>query len=138
MDSRQRRKGIAFILTIGIVMAFVLLVAGFYQVLIGRQRWTNKRNARDSGWYKSEAGMQDAVARLRLAQMGSVPMPGGPGINPVAGRHYCLNIATSTVIASSAPPGNPACVTQGTNNILVRVSARGANGLNRIDVLQDF
>ena len=132
-------RGVALLLTVALTLLFMILVAGFYQTVIGRQRWTHKRVGRSTGWYKAEAGTQDALARLRLGRRGSAVAPAGPAIDSVAGLHYCLDLSTSTILASNPPGGgDPACPLPGTNNVLVRVAAQDANGLNKIDVLTTY
>ena len=129
-------KGVALLLTIALTLLFMILVAGFYQTVIGRQRLAHKRVGRSEGFYKAEAGTQDALARLRLGRLGSAAPP---AINSVAGLHYCLDLSTSTILTSNPPAGgDPVCTMLGTNNVLVRVAAQDANGLNKIDVLTSY
>ena len=137
MKEGFQTKGIALLLTMAMSLLFLILVAGFYQTVIGRQRWTHKRGARSQGSYKAEAGTQDAIARLRLGRLGSVAPP---AIDPHSGLHYCLDLNTSTILASSPPPVDPVgCVTQDTDNVLVRVGAEDPiTKLNRIDAVSEY
>ena len=96
-----RNKGIALLLTMAMSLLFLILIAGFYQTVIGRQRRAHKRGARSQGSYKAEAGTQDAIARLRLWRLGSVL---SPAIDPLAGSDYCLDVENPTSLLCPVPP----------------------------------
>ena len=126
---RKLDRGVALILTMAITLIFVILVAAFYQTVIGRHRLVQKHSARTEGFYKAEAGVQDAIAKLRLGRQG-VADP--PAIVPAIGRPvgYCLDLDAS-------PPVQVACG-GGTDDVTVVVQPQDAAGLNQIQAITTF
>ena len=122
----SRNKGIALLLTMAMSLLFLILVAGFYQTVIGRQRWTHKRGARSRGSYKAEAGTQDAIAKLRLWRQHP-----GSGIDPTVLSDYCLDVENPTNLCPPPPPPPLPC--SAPCDVRVTVLPSDANGLNKID-----
>ena len=127
-------KGVALLLTTALALLFMILVAGFYQTVIGRQRWAHQRVAKSSGFYKAEAGTQDAMARLRLGRLGSaVP----PAIDPLAGSNYCLDVENPTNLCP--PPAPPPLPCSAPCDVHVTVSQQDPiTKLNQIDAVSEY
>ena len=62
---RVPERGVALILTIAISILLVILVAAFYQTVVGRQKLTHQRFSKREAIYRASAGREDAIARLR-------------------------------------------------------------------------
>ena len=127
--TKVSNKGIALILTMAIILIFVILVAAFYQTVIGRRRLVQKRSARTEGFYKAEAGVQDAIARLRIGGKNPVA-PGAIDPQIALPLTYCLDLDAS-------PPVQVACGS-GTDDVTVVVQPQNAAGLNQIQAITTF
>ncbi len=132
---RRTNRGIALVLTMAVALIFLILVAGFYQVVIGRQGWVRKRSGRSEAFYKAEAGAHDAMARLRVGKI--IPTPVG-AIDPAlaVGLVYCLDI-DATPPNADLGGGGVACPIGGAGwgvwDVRVEVDVRDpATGLNEI------
>jgi len=132
------KKGIALILTTTISLLFVLLVAGFYHVIIGRHRWTHKRIDRSDRFYKSEAGAQDARSRLRIGKLNPAAV-GAIDPNTIVPVRYCLDLDTDPPTRQpddTQCPSDPANLLNpsswGVWDVRVEVSPKNADGMNPI------
>lgn len=127
----RRRTGIALIVTIGLSVLLVVLVSALYVSIAGRHQLSTKRATKSAADYKAEAGMQDAIARLRLFRRG------GAGLDPAdpAGHAYCLDLEDPAAPLNScgAPP---AC--QDPCDVRVVISPQDASGLNQISATATY
>ena len=122
-------KGVALVLTMAIILILVILIAAFYQTVIGRHLWIQKRSGRTREFYKAEAGTQDALARLRIGRRN----PAAPGaIDPhiALPLTYCLDLDAS-------PPVQVACGSA-TADVQVAVLPQDAQGLNQIQAITTY
>lgn len=109
-----------------VTMVLLALVASLYFVLVQRHALLRKRSERARILYLTEAGMNDAIARLRIGNL--------PGINPAIGRRYCLNVLTSIATTFVTP-----CLTTSCPVGQVRVCVSdNSSGTNKIDVAANF
>lgn len=123
------RKGVALILAFSVSLLILTLIASLFWVMAHRHTLARKRFEHARVQHLVEAGMHDAIARLRIG----IPPPGGVGIDPAVGRWYCLNIDTST--PTDIP--NTCTATCPAGQVRVCVSDN-SGGRNQIDVTTNF
>ena len=124
----QSERGFALLTAFSVAVVLLGLIASLYWIMVQRHTLLRKRSEHARNLYLTEAGMNDAIARLRIG--GGFP----PGIDPVTGRNYCLNVSTGAVTSLGVglcggvctPPQIRVCVS---NNL---------SGRNQIDVTANF
>lgn len=107
------------------------LIASFYWIITQRYVLQRKRAEHTRGLYLTEAGMNDAIARLRIGN------PPAMGIDPAAGRWYCLDVETATITRDIGAACAVLCANPG-EDVRVCVSSNIATGRNQIDVTANF
>ncbi|MFH1858065.1 MAG: hypothetical protein ABH845_04095 [Candidatus Omnitrophota bacterium] len=128
------RRGVAMIMAMTVSVVLFALVAAIYLVTVQRHTLMRKRAAHTGALYLAEAGMHDAIARLRIGNTHP------SGIDPAVGDSYCLDISAIPALISASGINctvNPfPCAA---TEVCVQVSNNlNPNNRNQIDVRTEF
>lgn len=129
---RAHKKGIALVMAFSISVLLLGIIASLYWITVQRHTLMRKRAEHARALYLAEAGMNDAIARLRI---GAPPF----GINPAVGGSYCLDITNSLTVPF--PPNAPSVCTEVCDFGQVRVCVSDnlpPAGRNQIDVTANW
>ena len=124
----QSERGFALFTAFSVALVLLGLVASLYWIIVQRHALLRKRSEHARNLYLTEAGINDAIARLRI---GVNP----PGIVPGTGRWYCLDVDASPPAATNIADCTVACSPP--NDVRVCVS-NNVSGRNKIDVTANF
>ncbi len=123
MSVREKKfgneKGVALFMAFSVSILVLALVAALLWVTVQRHLLLKKRASSSQQQYLAEAGINDAMARLRLGL-----------IDRVAGDTYCLNPYTTTTDFGCGAPS-------AAFPVYIVIAPQDANGLNQINVTVD-
>ena len=128
----QGERGVALLIAFSVSFIVLGLIAALYWVSLQRHVLMRRRTARERSFYLTEAGVQDAIARLRIGTSHA------SGINPVTGGNYCLNVGTGAIQGGVVGACPATCVPEGPNVVRVCIAPPDADGRNVIKVTEIF
>ena len=120
--SVAEEKGVALLTAFSLSLVLMALIAALYLVTTQRYVIQKKRSEHERNLYLTEAGVSDAVARLRIGTSHA------SGINPVTGGNYCLNVTTGAKTATAA--ACPASCASGWVRVCITNNSSGRNQIN--------
>jgi len=127
---RAHKKGIALVMAISMSVLLLGMIASLYWITVQRHTLMRKRAEHAKALYLAEAGMNDAIARLRIGTSDA------SGVDPITGRWYCLDVnATPPAITLD---GAACTLTCDADQVRVCVSDNSTTGRNQIDVTADW
>jgi len=137
---KGNERGVALLLAFSMTLLMLGLIASLYLISVQRHALMRKRVESAKILYLTEAGMNDAIARLRLS---TILPPPSQSIIPATGRWYCLDVEAVPPNEITAEFSDAATCAAGTcvppADVRVCVSGNtGPTGRNQIDATAGF
>lgn len=129
---QENERGVALLISFSIAMLMLGLIASMLLVSVHRHALMRKRVVNARIMYLTEAGMHDAVARLRIGAA-------SPQGIPATGRWYCLDVDTATIMLDVTELTCPTTTCTLPADVRVCVSSNfNPDSRNQIDVTANF